>query len=69
MRTFNHIGVPTPISQPGEFYNEGLKVFLTDFSKSPNHLEFLRLSDEPSPLHELIQSLSEAASRALSVVI
>ena len=61
MRTFNHIGVPTPISQPGEFYNEGLKVFLTDFSKSPNHLEFLRLSEEPSPLHELIQTHTHVA--------
>ena len=50
MRKLNHIGVPTNVSQPGEFYNEGLKVYLTDFTKSPNRLEFLRLGDETSPL-------------------
>ncbi len=54
MRKLNHIGVPTPISQPGEFYNEGLKVYLTDFTKSPNRLEFIRVGNEKSPLHELI---------------
>ncbi|MCX4358891.1 MAG: hypothetical protein OSJ22_04575 [Rikenellaceae bacterium] len=61
MRKLNHIGVPTNVSQPGEFYNEGLKVYLTDFTKSPNRLEFLRLGDETSPLAELIQTHTHLA--------
>lgn len=42
MRKVNHFGIPTTIAQPGECYAEGLKVWLTDFTKSKNRIEFLR---------------------------
>lgn len=40
MRKVNHFGIPTTIAQPGECYAEGLKVWLTDFTKSKNRLNF-----------------------------
>ena len=45
MRKFNHVGIPTTITKEGEIYVEGMKLFLTDFSKSENKIEFLRFED------------------------
>lgn len=60
MRKINHFGVPTTTPQPNEVYNEGLKVHLTDFSQSPNKIEFLRF--EPgSCMCELIQTVPHIA--------
>ena len=42
MRTFNHVGIVTTESKEGAVYNEGLSVWLTDYSKSPNRIEFLQ---------------------------
>ncbi len=39
---FNHIGVPTKKVQPGETYNDGMKVHLTDFTNHPYKFEYLR---------------------------
>lgn len=61
MRKLNHIGVPTPLEHAGEMYNDGLKVYLTDFSKSPNKIEYIRLSEEQSPLDQLIQTHAHIA--------
>lgn len=60
MRTFDHIGIPTQESQPGEMYNEGMKLFLTDYSKSPNRIEWLRF-DSDSWMHPLIQKYAHMA--------
>lgn len=60
MRTINHFGVVTQTPQPGEFYVESLKVWLTDFSKSPNHIEFLRF-EEGSCMPEIIQTTAHIA--------
>ena len=49
MRKVNHFGIPTTIAQPGECYAEGLKVWLTDFTKSKNRIEFLRFEPETDP--------------------
>ena len=38
MRTFNHVGIVTTESKEGAVYNEGLSVWLTDYSKSPNRV-------------------------------
>ena len=35
-------------------FNEGMKVWLTDYSKSPNRIEFLKF-EEGSCLPELVQ--------------
>ena len=54
MRTFNHVGIVTTEKQEGAVYNEGLSVWLTDYNKSPNRIEFLTF--EPgSCLPELVQ--------------
>ena len=45
MRKINHIGIPTQTPQPGEFYVEGLKVWLTNFNESPNKIEFHRFEE------------------------
>ena len=45
MRKLNHFGIPTQTVQAGENYAEGLKVHLTDFSKSENKIEFLRFEE------------------------
>ena len=36
MRTFNHVGIVTTEQVEGAMFNEGLKVWLTDYSKSPS---------------------------------
>lgn len=60
MRKINHFGVPTTIPQPEESYAEGLKVWLTDFTKSKNRIEFLRF--EPDTwMPELIRNVAHIA--------
>ncbi len=60
MRTYDHIGIPTSEPQPGEMYNEGMKVYLTDFHKSPNKIEWLRF-DSDSWMPQLIQKYAHIA--------
>ena len=60
MRTLNHIGIVTTEKAPGAVYNEGLKVWLTDYSKSPNRIEFLTF-EEGSCLPELVQKQGHIA--------
>ncbi len=57
---FHHFGVPTKTKRPGETYIEGGKVFVTDPSSHPYHVEFVRF--EPgSPMPELCQTKPHAA--------
>ena len=60
MRKINHFGVPTSIKQEGESYAEEMKLYLTDFTKSPNKIEFLRF-EEGSPMPELLQKVAHIA--------
>ena len=60
MRKINHFGVPTTVSQVGESYAEDLRVWLTDYSKSPNKIEFLRFEDG-SCMPEIIQKVAHIA--------
>ncbi len=60
MRKLNHIGIPTTEKQPGETYLPDLKVYITDYAKSPNKIEFLRF-EEGSPMDEKIQKLAHIA--------
>lgn len=60
MRKINHIGIPVQEPVAGEVYNEGMKVYLTDFAKSPNRIEFLRF-DADSWMPEKIQKLAHIA--------
>ena len=57
MRTFNHVGIITNENQEGAMFNEGLNVWLTDYSKSRNMIEFLKFDDPAkSCLPELVKS-------------
>jgi len=60
MRTLNHVGFITSEKKEGAVFNEGLRVWLTDFSKSPNKIEFLKF-EEGSCMPELIQKQSHIA--------
>jgi len=60
MRTINHFGIPTTTPQAGEVYIDGLKVHLTDFSKSANKIEFLRF-EEGSWMPKIIQEVAHIA--------
>ena len=60
MRKINHFGVPTTVSQKDEFYVEGLKVWLTDYTKSKNRIDFLRFMPG-SCMPELVQQVAHIA--------
>ena len=60
MRTFNHVGIITNEVKEGAVYNEGLSVWLTDFSQSPNKIEYLKF-EEGSCMPEIIQKQSHLA--------
>lgn len=60
MRKLHHFGVPVTTPRPNENYVDGLKVYLTDISESPNNIEFLRFV-EGSPLPEVIQTTAHIA--------
>ena len=60
MRELNHVGIITTEMKEGATYNEGLKVWLTDYSKSPNKIEFLKF-EEGSCMPELVQKQTHIA--------
>lgn len=60
MRTFNHVGIITDEKKEGAFLNEGLNVWLTDYSKSPNKIEFLKF-EAGSCMPELVQKQGHIA--------
>lgn len=60
MRKINHIGILTNESQEGENYIESLKVWITDFNKSENRIEYLRF-EEGSTMPKIIQEKSHIA--------
>ena len=60
MRTFNHAGLITAEKKEGAVYNERLRIWLTDYSKSPNKIEFLKF-EEGSCMPELVQKQSHIA--------
>ncbi|WP_294597366.1 hypothetical protein [uncultured Rikenella sp.] len=62
MRTYDHVGIPTSTPKPGEVYNEGMKVWLTDFAQSSNRIEWLRF-DADSWMPELIRTTTHLAYR------
>ena len=66
MRKINHFGVPTSVKQEGENYAEAMKLYLTDFTQSPNKIEFLRF-EEGSPMPELLQKVPHIAYEVPSI--
>lgn len=62
MRELDHIGIPTQVVQPDEIYLEGAKVFVTDYSKNSNKIEWLRFESD-SEFPQPIQSTAHIAYR------
>lgn len=60
MRKFNHVGIITTEDKPGAVFNDGLKVWLTDFTTSPNKIEFMKFV-EGSCMPEIIQKSTHMA--------
>ena len=61
MRTLSHFGVPVDYKPEGAMYNEGLNIWLTDYSKSANKIEFLYLESGVSPLPEKVLKTAHIA--------
>ena len=50
-KEYHHIGIPTSKPQPHELYLESVKLYITDASKSPHRIEWIRAeSNCPFPL-------------------
>ncbi len=62
MRTFHHIGLPTDQSQPGEFFVEATRVWVTDPRKHPYSVEFLRFEAD-SPVTGPVRDMPHVAYR------
>ncbi len=60
MRTFHHVGIPSPEKHEGETYLEGGKLYITDAEASPNRIEWLRF-EAGSPMPEMLQTLPHIA--------
>lgn len=67
MRTLNHFGVPVNYKPEGAMYNEGLNVWLTDYSKSANKIEFIYLESGESPLPEKVLTTAHIAYQVPSL--
>jgi hypothetical protein len=60
MKEFNHIGIPSSVVREDEIYLEGAKLYVTDFSKSENRIEWLRF-EEDSPMPEQLKTIAHVA--------
>lgn len=60
MRTFNHVGIITTEKKEGAVFNEGLGVWLTDYTQSPNRIEWLCF-EEGTCMPELVQKETHMA--------
>ena len=59
-KQFHHIGLPATSPQPEEIHLPGVKIFITDASKSEHHIEWVRC--EPgSPLPDLLNTTAHVA--------
>jgi hypothetical protein len=54
-KEFHHIGIPTTKKQPDEIYLAAVKLFITDATRHPHRIEWLRFEPNttlPPLLHE-----------------
>ncbi len=59
-KEFHHIGIPTNQRRPDEIYLAGIKLFITDATKSENRIEWLRFEVD-SPLPEIMRRTAHVA--------
>ncbi|AMO58417.1 hypothetical protein GZ77_19140 [Endozoicomonas montiporae] len=60
MRTFSHVGIPTPDIHAGESHNEGGGFFVTDFEQSDSRVEWLRCEPDCA-LPQMLQNMPHVA--------
>lgn len=59
-KEFHHVGYATTKQHPDEIYLEGTKLYITDASKHPHRIEWLRF-EEGCPLPELLRKVPHVA--------
>ena len=57
---FSHVGILTKTPKAGETYSDGMKLHLTDFSKSEHKIEWLRF-EAGSPMPKELQEQTHIA--------
>jgi hypothetical protein len=57
---YHHIGIPTNVRRPGEYYLEKFKMYVSAFETSPCGIQWMRFEAD-SPVHALIQSVPHVA--------
>jgi hypothetical protein len=57
---YHHLGIPTDVARPGEYYLEQFKMHVSAFETSPCGIQWMRFEPD-SPIHPLIQSVPHVA--------
>jgi hypothetical protein len=57
---YHHLGIPTGVPRPGEYYLEQFKMHVSAFETSPCGIQWMRFEPD-SPVHPLIQSVPHIA--------
>jgi hypothetical protein len=57
---YHHIGIPTNVPRPGEYYLEKFKMYVSDFETSPCGIQWMRFEPD-SPVDPLIKSVPHVA--------
>ena len=57
---YHHIGIPTDVPQPGEYYLEKFKMYVSAFETSACGIQWMRFEPD-SPVHPLIKSFPHVA--------
>jgi hypothetical protein len=57
---YHHIGIPTDVPRPGEYYLEQFKMYVSAFETSPCGIQWMRFEPD-SPVHALIKSVPHIA--------
>jgi len=60
MRKFHHLGIPTAIPRPGEYYLAEHKVHVRDYGANPYGIEWMRYDPDCS-LPELVRTVPHLA--------
>jgi len=59
-KEFHHIGIPTTQQQANEIYLESVKLYITDATKSPHRIEWLR-AEEGCPFPPVMKTTAHVA--------
>jgi hypothetical protein len=57
---YHHLGIPTDVPRPGEYYLKQFKMHVSAFETSPCGIQWMRFEPD-SPVHPLIQSVPHIA--------